>query len=443
MPLQVRLVQALGDRLIELPEPTSDTPLVIGRGEEADVAVAEAAVSRRHALIWLREGRWLIQDARGSVHTLVNGRPVERATVLRSGDVVGLGPGTAATLVIDPFGLMTTGPARVSQAVGRQAVHRAPAPRAAGLAPGMPPQQEFAVEEPAESNGDGADDDWLNASAAAAARSNQRFYVPKQSSWTPGLISALIFSTLLLSGIAWYVYHVKQRANEEALKAEQAKAREQQRESTARSTTQAAEAERLRQLAIQKAREAATRMAVTSTENAAAQDPGRQTLEWKKVEEAHAGFTPKEAIVVYSDYIKQRPDSPYAGDIRKYTDEALDRLWWEHIAQLIADRQEVVKEIKQKNADIASTKDEDTKKTLADEKAPLEERLAHIDGQLKAMNYQSEAKPVVEDEKSMAELRRARNPVIYDPWKEATEKRIKESRGQRAVSFPGEEEASS
>src|SRR5690348_8246764 len=157
MPLQVRLLQALGDRLIELPERASDAPLVIGRGEEADVPVAEAAVSRRHALIWKREGRWLIQDARGSANTLVNGRPVETATVLRSGDVVALGPGTTATLVIDPFGLMTVTSTRVNQAVGRQAAQRPPVPRAVGVVSQAPPpqqQQEMAAEElAAESNG--------------------------------------------------------------------------------------------------------------------------------------------------------------------------------------------------------------------------------------------------------------------------------------------------
>jgi hypothetical protein len=219
----------------------------------------------------------------------------------------------------------------------------------------------------------------------------------------------------------------------------QAKAQQQQQQVQAKNVFEAAEAERLRQLAIKRAQEAATRTAVTSTDNAAAQDPGRQTLEWKKVEEAHSGFTSKEAVVVYNDYMKLHPQSAYAADVRKYSDEALDRLWWEHIAQLISDRDEVVKEIKQKNADIASTKDADTRKTLEEEKAPLEDRLGHIDGQLKAMNYGSQAKPVVEDDRAMAELRRARNPVIYDPWKESTEKRIKESRGQRAVSFPGDE----
>src|SRR5205085_8818101 len=96
------------------------------------------------------------------------------------------------------------------------------------------------------------------------------------------------------------------------------------------------------------------------------------------------------AILVYDDYIKLNPQSPYAADIRKYTDEALDMIWWKHIDDLINRREEIRNQIKETNKDLAQSQDADFKKGLQAEKTTLEEKLAEVQGQLKELNYLSE-----------------------------------------------------
>ena len=75
MTLQVRLVHSLGDRLIDLPDRSFESPLVVGRLPNADVQVPDALISRRHCVLYLHEGQWYIQDGKGAARTFVNGQP--------------------------------------------------------------------------------------------------------------------------------------------------------------------------------------------------------------------------------------------------------------------------------------------------------------------------------------------------------------------------------
>ncbi|MCW2779265.1 MAG: domain containing protein [Frankiales bacterium] len=68
---------------------------VLGRGQEADVQVADTGVSRRHAQIVLEPGGARLQDLQSTNGTRVNGRRVS-STRLRDGDSVDVG---ATTLV--------------------------------------------------------------------------------------------------------------------------------------------------------------------------------------------------------------------------------------------------------------------------------------------------------------------------------------------------------
>ena len=65
-------------------------PLTIGRGDEADLPLADHYVSRRHCEIFERDGALALRDL-GSRHgTLVNGRNVAE-TPLRPGDRICVG----------------------------------------------------------------------------------------------------------------------------------------------------------------------------------------------------------------------------------------------------------------------------------------------------------------------------------------------------------------
>jgi hypothetical protein len=441
MALQVRLVHALGDRLIDLAEKSIESPVVVGRAGDADLPVPVVSVSRRQCLLYLQEGRWVVADGKGGAGgTFLNGKPVPRPTVLRSGDVLTLGHDPSPPKVmIDPFGLMQEPPpqpqAAIANARARTAYAttaatppqpRAPASRAAVVAA---PPPEPAEEEPSR-------DDWLTgvAAAAAASSASQRFYVPKQNTWTPAVIWTLILSCLAIVGVAGFVYHLRAKDAQRKQQEADAAAKQQVQQVKTADAAAKAEADRLHNLAVEAdARRDQERARITAAANAAAQDPGRQTEQWKRVEEMRSNPDPRASIVIYNDYLKQNPTTPYAADLRKYTEDALDALWWQHVDELVDERAALKKDISEKNTFLAQATDADFKKSLEEEKAQVEEKLQKVEDQLKELNYQADAKPNLFNTELMADLRRSRNAPKYEEWKQSAEKVIKESRGQRPV----------
>jgi hypothetical protein len=363
--------------------------------------------------------------------------------VLRSGDVLTLGHDPSPPKVmIDPFGLM---PEPQPQAATAKAPVR---PAYAGAAtpplPLPPPPRALsgraavvAAPAPAEpGEEETSQDDWLTgvAAAAAASSASQRFYVPRQNTWTPTVIWILILSSLAIVGAAGFGYYVRLKHVQERQREADAAAKQQVQQVTAADAAAKAEADRLHKLAVEAdARRDQERARITAAANAAAQDPGRQTEQWKRVEEMRSNPDPRAAIVIYNDYLKQNPTTPYAADLSKYTEDALDALWWQHVDDLVDERTALKKDISEKNTFLAQATDADFKKSLEEEKAQVEEKLGKVEDQLKDLNYQADAKPNLFNTELMADLRRARNAPKYEEWKQSAEKVIKESRGQRPV----------
>jgi pSer/pThr/pTyr-binding forkhead associated (FHA) protein len=75
--------------------PLVDNRLVVGRGEQADVRLADDSVSRRHALLWREGGVVWISDLGSANGTRAGGRPVVEPTTLTEGDEVAFGVVTA------------------------------------------------------------------------------------------------------------------------------------------------------------------------------------------------------------------------------------------------------------------------------------------------------------------------------------------------------------
>lgn len=64
--------------------------LVIGRSSRCDIVVGDLSVSRRHARLICRDGRWVLQDLASTNGTHLNGIRVGRCE-LRPGDELDLG----------------------------------------------------------------------------------------------------------------------------------------------------------------------------------------------------------------------------------------------------------------------------------------------------------------------------------------------------------------
>ncbi len=64
--------------------------MLLGRSTECDLLIPDPSVSRRHAQLFFRDGKWILVDLDSKNGTYINGVQVQRAELL-PGDVVALG----------------------------------------------------------------------------------------------------------------------------------------------------------------------------------------------------------------------------------------------------------------------------------------------------------------------------------------------------------------
>jgi hypothetical protein len=75
---------------------------IIGRYEESDIRLDDAAISRIHAKIVEDKGEFLLYDFGSTTGTWLNGNRVRRPEVLKDGDVITLADGTHLVFTTDP-----------------------------------------------------------------------------------------------------------------------------------------------------------------------------------------------------------------------------------------------------------------------------------------------------------------------------------------------------
>jgi subtilisin family serine protease len=73
------------------PQRVGHSPFTLGRSPEADLTLAEGAVSRLHARLEVREGRWYLCDLDSANGTYLNRQRVGAPQPLHSGDLIGIG----------------------------------------------------------------------------------------------------------------------------------------------------------------------------------------------------------------------------------------------------------------------------------------------------------------------------------------------------------------
>jgi pSer/pThr/pTyr-binding forkhead associated (FHA) protein len=87
------LVHLVGERVQDSPRTLelTEAEKVIGRSERAEFVVPIPSVSRRHAVVWVKDGVPHVKDLGSQYGTFVNSAPISGSTALRQGDLLSLG----------------------------------------------------------------------------------------------------------------------------------------------------------------------------------------------------------------------------------------------------------------------------------------------------------------------------------------------------------------
>jgi hypothetical protein len=470
MGLQVRLAHSLGERLIDLDEIGADRPIVVGRSSEAHVQVPSVGVGRRHFVLYVEDGKWMVQDGGGTGGTYVNGERLKGKRAVGSGDVIKLGGGAdAPTLTIDPHGfgsgsqeddagvhvrwqeasqadpgglvrdaaaprreseLPAASPPPVAPAVppsaypGGYSVPRAPAAGPVAYSPPgagypLPPPPQYAPPAQEAQDWPTAQEEWAQSLPPAEGR----YYVPRRKNLSPATLTVTVLLVLAaLAGGGWLVWKIQQNQRQAA---------------------------RPPIVVVQEV-PLATRPATTATVTAPGRvapppmtsaqptetkepefDPRREEESWKAVERARFE-DPVIAIVKFVDYLEQKPDTPFRKDVDQYIDEALDRIWWVRVKELFEEIDDAKAQIARRQEDLKLAKEDQFKRGLQQEiKQWTEARDLANDRVRNQMKYTAPEPPNLYDSARLAHLRSQRSTEIYLQWKTQVFDSIKRTRGQR------------
>lgn len=444
MGLQLRVVHSLGERLVEVEARPSDRANVVGRSADAEVEIPSPEIAGAHCFLYVHRGRWVVQDAETEAGTFVKGTRLTGPVLLDSGDVIRLGvAGNAPTLEVDPFGVGVTEELEEGAAVQGGAKKSTPAPWSAPEAPPLPPPPPV-VRQPAMSSGVAVPsatgvlgevpqteetDPWAN------VPTSNRYYVPRRKRGNPTSTALVVVLSLAIAGGGGYwLYSVYQQRVEQPpvtivkpAPKEQAKPTSMfdfTKEAQARAATRAATRVTIRPAAT-------TRPGEASAAEEPPPDPRMSDPEWRNIEQARLD-DPVLAIVKFDDYRDRFPDTPYKKDLDQYTEDALDRIWWQRLIDLFHERDSAMKEIAERKREIAQSQDAAFKKEVEGEIAKYAEVRDRADETIRTqMKFTGESPPNPYDSQDLAINRRQRDAAYYQTWKAQVLSAIRHSRGQR------------
>ena len=112
----------------------------VGRVQGNDLMLPKGNVSKHHARLLYRDGRFIVTDLKSTNGTYVNGRKISQATIVREGDKIYIGD-FVLRLDTGGVGAPTSDPEAYREGDGPDAsAQRAPGP--ARLPPPGPPEEE-------------------------------------------------------------------------------------------------------------------------------------------------------------------------------------------------------------------------------------------------------------------------------------------------------------
>ena len=493
MSLQVRLRHTLGERLLELPDRPVDEPVVVGRASTADVQVPSITVASRHCVLFVHEGRWVIQSAGGAAGTFVNGGKVEGAAFLHVGDLVMLGPEASAPMLeIDPLGAAQGRTGQPAGAVGVTAAV-ASATGLDSLPPSRPaypehvtePAYGYAVPHPAGGHastpGDaaagpvGGGDDTI-AWPAEGQAPLQYYPRRRRRDSSSGAVVGLLITLVLAGGAGLFLWRNYQRQRAEQVAA-QAEVRAASQRPTTPATRRADDSTQAPESIFDKmnprptpaprtrpATQVAPGMAPTTgptnvpttdptapdmsdvptigvvepldqdSADATATtrpDPAADDPAWKQVLAARFLQNRGKAILAFDDYARSHPGQ-FADKLAEYTEQVLEKAWFERLEQLCKQRDELKASIQQTDREIGEETDEAYKKrVLVPLKEKYERRLQGVEEELTTdMKYDDPKAPNLLDDAQVDKLRARRDPALYATWKKRTLAHVRQKHGE-------------
>lgn len=158
--------------------------------------------------------------------------------------------------------------------------------------------------------------------------------------------------------------------------------------------------------------------------------PDPDDPEWKEIASAHFNVRHQGvAILKFDEFRRDRPGK-YVGLLDQYTDDAVNWLYWQRVAQLWARQEDLTAQVNQKKQDLKNQPAGAFHEQLAKDKADLEAKAATTAKLLSdEMGYVSDVPPDLEKPSELQRLSAQRDPAKYAAFKKHVLKYVRDYHG--------------
>lgn len=442
MSLRVHLSHSLGSRDAAFDDRGVDSPLIVGRGSRAHLQVPSVAVSSNHCVLFVHEGRWIVQDAGSRMGTFVNGQRISGPTIIEAGAVVSLGSpeSQAATIRIEEA---TAGASTVA---ALDATYSGPAWHDDGFVPSP-------ALTPVATSDYYSPDAEPTFPTSYTSRKRGRRKKDSSAMLVVALLMAIVFA--IVAAVVIYQKRSVALAPEPEARVVQ---RSEEVTGSGRGSSLFSDPtppSRPTQTNPASANPAPSPRPATPADpapgdpSAAPRDPSPATVntdptapaptdpadpDWTRVEEAFRFSSPGEALAIFIDYQSRFPNSPRLPQVQRFIDDSLDRLWFVRMKQLADDRADLLK----RRTSVQNHVREIQRSGAADRQrlAELNEQIKALDEQIADLNRELEGDmgydgtafdPYVPEQ--VDPLRAKRDAEKYDSWKRRVLGSVRRTRG--------------
>jgi outer membrane biosynthesis protein TonB len=374
MPLGLELTHALGRKQARFDDRGVDRPLVVGRGAGADLQVPSVQVSSTHCVLFVHEGRWIVQDAGSRAGTFLNGQRIVSPMPVHDGDEIALGPADSnppklfLTEVSSQSGLAATGTNEYFGPQWRE-------PDAA-----VGPVEETPSAQVTTADFYAADPEPMFPSHTTAPRRRRT----RPSSNGPVVATMVVLAVVFAIVATMVIAEKRKKALAPPKPPEQVNVVDADPGGTGQRSILFNDGPQPPRPAPTPAPQPPPRPQLpppprpappppqppptppdpesptpssrpdpapnpdANPSRATAEpmddnDPRRKDPDWVRVDEARRMSSPGEALAIFIDYQQRFPDSPFRAEVQSFIDESLDRLWFLRMNQLANQRDELEK----------------------------------------------------------------------------------------------------
>ncbi|HTL28128.1 MAG TPA: FHA domain-containing protein [Tepidisphaeraceae bacterium] len=374
-------------RVYRLSPQGPDQPILVGSGEGVAVVIPFERVSARHCGIFTSGGHWFVRDEGSEAGTFVNGLQARYSTPIVPGDKIVLGEYQGAPT------LTLSEEKPPSRARREEYDDMMPLPEVTGE-----------LAQP------------FNPGVQGSLQSSYANLPKRGMSPEAVLAGALVMLAIAAIGI-FLIYRLNSSSRTPVVV------------TSGSGTSSQPTTAPIKVVIVKPATRAATAPVPHAPPDPHAGDP-----DWKAVDEAHRMATPAIAILAYDDYLSRHPNTQWKKQLDNYTDDALDRIWWQRLKELIEQQADVRKQIKPLVDHLKdlnkSAPDPKRKQELTDQIAELKKKLTDLETeQFVKMKYTRAEAPDVYNTEQLATLRGERDQAAYEKWKQEVLTAIRRNRG--------------